>query len=66
MTGEWIPYGDGTDPRIPAHLRSNAPRQQCGRCHRWTVATSEFDQIDMMTQPDGGPCGGRFSDGKVR
>ena len=60
MEGEWIPFDDGTDPRIPQHLRSNAPRQQCRRCGRWTAAESEFDTHDQMTQPDGDPCGGLF------
>lgn len=44
----------------PAHLRDNAPTQRCGRCGRQTVDTAQFGTEDRMTQPDGGPCGGRF------
>lgn len=52
MTGEWID--------ITEFL--SGPSATCGRCHRSTWALSEFGQEDRMTQPDGFPCGGRFSD----
>jgi hypothetical protein len=44
----------------PAHLRDDAPSQQCGRCGRYTWSASEFDTECRMPQPDGYPCGGRF------
>jgi hypothetical protein len=60
-SGEWLPISDDpNDPNLPPHLRADAPQQQCDRCQRWTVASSEFGQLDTMTQPDGRPCGGRF------
>ncbi|MER7331698.1 MULTISPECIES: hypothetical protein [unclassified Micromonospora] len=44
----------------PAHLRDNAPSQQCGRCGRFTWSPSKFGAECRMPQPDGYPCGGRF------
>lgn len=44
----------------PAHLRDDAPSQQCGRCGRYTWSPSEFGTECRMPQPDGYPCGGRF------
>jgi hypothetical protein len=40
---------------------TDAPFASCGRCHRKTWDETEFGQEDRMTQPDGFPCGGRFS-----
>lgn len=48
----------------PAHLRDDAPSQQCGRCGRSTWAVEQFGQEDRMPQPDGYPCGGRFEGGQ--
>lgn len=49
----------------PPHLRDDAPAGVCGRCGRETVAVDLFGQEDRMTQPDGYPCGGRFSDPRL-
>lgn len=50
----------------PAHLRDDAPNQQCGRCGRFTWDTAAFDTECRMPQPDGYPCGGRFGEPKRR
>lgn len=56
-----VPTGYSADQSTwPAHLRDDAPHQRCGRCQRYTYATSEFGAVCSMTQPDGLPCGGRF------
>lgn len=47
---------------LPPHLRDDAPLGICNRCGRQTVAEELFGQEDRMPQPDGNPCGGRFSD----
>lgn len=44
----------------PAHLRDDAPRQQCSSCRRFTVATSEFGRTCNMPQPGGNRCTGTF------
>jgi hypothetical protein len=56
----WAPDVDQSE--LPPHLRDDAPFAICGRCQRHTWATEDFGQEDRMTQPDGFPCGGRFSD----
>ncbi len=33
---------------------------KCARCGRSTWSPTEVGRIDLMTQPDGGPCGGMF------
>ncbi|GAA4707361.1 hypothetical protein APR04_003790 [Promicromonospora umidemergens] len=33
---------------------------ECNRCHRQTWDEVNIGTEDRMTQPDGGPCGGRF------
>lgn len=43
----------------------SAPSAVCGRCQRHTWAPTEFGKEDRMTQPDGFPCGGRFTDPTV-
>jgi hypothetical protein len=50
------------DPQAgwPAHLRDDAPSQQCSGCRRFTWSTSEFGQVCNMPQPDGRRCTGRF------
>lgn len=45
----------------PPHLLPDAPVATCSRCERETVDADLFGQEDRMTQPDGGPCGGTFS-----
>lgn len=45
---------------VPAHLRADAPRQQCSSCKRWTVATSDFGTTCGMPQPSGQACDGVF------
>lgn len=60
MTGEWLPISGPDDPNLPPHLRASAPSQECSRCGRSTWSLSQFDEIDMLRQPDGAPCGGRF------
>lgn len=52
------PWAEGG--AVPAHLRADAPQQQCSGCRRWTVATSEFGSRCGMTQPDGSACAGVF------
>lgn len=47
---------------LPPHLRDDAPVGICNRCGRETVDVDQFGREDRMTQPDGNPCGGRFSD----
>lgn len=37
-----------------------APVGECNRCHRKTWDEATLGTEDRMTQPDGGPCGGRF------
>jgi hypothetical protein len=44
----------------PAHLRDDAPYQQCNSCGRKTWDVSEFGAACRMRQPDGFTCGGRF------
>lgn len=46
---------------IPPHLRLDAPEAVCLRCKRHTWAAAEFGKECRMTQPDGFPCGGRFT-----
>lgn len=50
MTTSWIPATP-----FPA------PLAECGRCHRKTWTPSEVGQEDRLPQPDGYPCGGRFT-----
>lgn len=52
------PWSEGG--AVPAHLRADAPQQQCSGCRRWTVATSEFGRRCGMQQPDGSACAGVF------
>jgi len=47
----------------PTWLRDDAPFAVCGRCLRKTWDEDQFGQEDRMPQPDGYPCGGRFSQG---
>lgn len=47
---------------VPAHLRDDAPKQQCTACRRFTVDTSEFGADCGMPQPSGGRCTGRFAE----
>lgn len=49
----------------PAHLRDDAPSQQCDGCRRFTWATSEFGEVCDMPQPDGRRCAGRFQPSPV-
>lgn len=56
MTGQW----SADQSTWPAHLRDDAPSQQCGRCGRYTRSPREFFAECRMPQPDGYPCGGRF------
>ncbi len=44
----------------PAHLRDDAPKQQCDRCRRFTWDTTGFGRECRMTQPNGSPCSGTF------
>jgi hypothetical protein len=55
---------DQDQNELPPHLRDDAPEASCGRCGRKTWDPDQFGQEDRMTQPDGSPCGGRFSDPK--
>ena len=48
--------------QLPSYLLDDAPFAVCGRCGRHTWSEEEFGREDRMTQPDGYPCGGRFSD----
>jgi hypothetical protein len=56
------PLGDSTGDQesLPAHLRDDAPRQQCNSCGRFTVATGEFGAPCNMPQPSGQRCTGIF------
>jgi len=51
---------DLTGDALAAFLDS-PPLAECGRCRRKTWSPEEVGQEDRMTQPDGFPCGGRFS-----
>ncbi len=42
-------------------MTSIGPFAVCGRCGRITYLPSEFGREDRETQPDGYPCGGKFS-----
>lgn len=57
-------YVELTGDDLPNHLRFDGTevKAQCLRCKRWTWAEEEFGQECRMTQPDGFPCGGRFTD----
>jgi integrase len=48
---------------IPNHLRFDGTdvKAQCLRCQRWTWSYEQFGQECRMTQPDGFPCGGQFT-----
>jgi hypothetical protein len=46
----------------PAHLRDDAPWQQCIACGRKTWDVAEFGHECLMTQPDGQRCRGMFVD----
>lgn len=48
-------------PLWPEHLRDDAPTQTCSRCGRKTWSRELFGAEDRMAQPDGRPCGGRFT-----
>ena len=46
---------------VPTRLDTDGPPlARCSRCGRSTWSLSEIDTEDRMTQPDGGPCGGKF------
>ena len=46
---------------LPRHLDLTQPAlAECNRCHRRTWFAAAVGSEDRMTQPDGGPCGGRF------
>ena len=57
--GDYIEFTAGD---LPSWLRDDAPSAECLRCHRRTWSEEEFGQECRMTQPDGFPCGGRFTD----
>lgn len=61
---ELIPLG-GNDPRLPAHLRNDAPMVACSVCERRSVmlygGRSQVGARCNMTQPSGFRCDGVFA-----
>jgi len=51
----------GDQSTWPAHLRDDAPSQQCSRCQRCTWDVEQFGRECTMIQPNRRPCGGRFA-----
>jgi hypothetical protein len=58
-------YVELTGDDLPYHLRPDAPPlATCDRCGRATWSDEVLDgDFDLMTQPDGMACGGRFRRG---